>query len=112
MQPKSAQPASPPLVIFMPSGRRAHVAAVGNAAGDGARIALLNREMRAEAQRIAHEVRYVETAVDPTFQTEYVAAIHMPHASDSFPHLDGLVPDRSKAAPAPKPVTRARPRPS
>ena len=68
------------------------VAAVGNAAGDGARIALLNRQKRAEAQRIAHQVRYVETAVDPDFQVEYVAAIRMPHASDPFPHLEGLLP--------------------
>ncbi len=86
------------------------VAAVGNAAGDGARIALLNRQKRAEAQQIAHQVRYVETAVDPDFQVEYVAAIRMPHASDPFPHLDGLLPDRETAAPAPKPVIRSRPR--
>ena len=41
------------------------VNAVGNAAGDGARIALLNRERRAEAQQLAQWVNYVETAVHP-----------------------------------------------
>ncbi len=69
------------------------VYAVGNAAGDGARIALLNREKRKEAQTVAHWVKYVETAVDPDFQNEFVGAIHLPHASDAFPHLDGLLPE-------------------
>ncbi|MFN2168533.1 MAG: ASKHA domain-containing protein, partial [Anaerolineae bacterium] len=95
---------------LIPDCELAKVAAVGNAAGDGARIALLNRNKRAEAQEIAHQVRYVETAVDPDFQNEYVAAIHIPHASDAFPHLNGLLPDRTAAAPAPKPQIRSRPR--
>lgn len=65
-----------------------HVIAVGNAAGDGARIALLNRHKRLEAARIARRVTYIETAVDPDFQDEFVAAIHIPHASDTFPKLE------------------------
>jgi uncharacterized 2Fe-2S/4Fe-4S cluster protein (DUF4445 family) len=74
------------------------VYAVGNAAGDGARIALLNREKRKEAQRVAHWVKYVETAVDPDFQDEFVGAIHLPHASDAFPHLEGLLPEVKEGA--------------
>lgn len=69
------------------------VFAVGNAAGDGARIALLNREKRADAQRLAYRVRYIETAVDPDFQREFVDALHLPHANDPFPHLEGLLPE-------------------
>ena len=68
------------------------VYAIGNAAGDGARIALLNRHKRVEAQRISRWVRYIETAVDPEFQNEFVGALHIPHATDSFPHLAGLLP--------------------
>ncbi|WP_420644282.1 ASKHA domain-containing protein [Candidatus Leptofilum sp.] len=71
----------------------AQVTAVGNAAGDGARIALLNKHKREEAQRISEWVRYVETAVHPDFQQEFVGAIHLPHATDPFPHLNGLLPD-------------------
>ena len=78
------------------------VYAVGNAAGDGARIALLNRSKRLEAQEIAHWVRYVETAIDPDFQDEFVKAIHIPHQSDLFPHLAGLLPEQ--------PATPQRPR--
>jgi uncharacterized 2Fe-2S/4Fe-4S cluster protein (DUF4445 family) len=68
------------------------VYAVGNAAGDGARIALLNRGKRDEARRVARRVEYVETAVEPAFQQEFVAAMHFPHMNDPFPHLEGLLP--------------------
>lgn len=71
------------------------VVAVGNAAGDGARIALLNREKRQEAVDISRWVTYVETAVDPDFQNEFVGAIHLPHATDAFPHLEGMLPEQT-----------------
>lgn len=74
------------------------VTAVGNAAGDGARIALLNRDKRAEAQEVAYLTQHVETAVDPEFQNEFVDAIHLPHARDGFPHLDGIIPASEKTA--------------
>ena len=69
------------------------VYAVGNAAGDGARIALLNKTKREEAQNIAEWVTYIETAVDPNFQDEFVAAIAIPNANDAFPHLKGVLPE-------------------
>jgi uncharacterized 2Fe-2S/4Fe-4S cluster protein (DUF4445 family) len=72
---------------LIPDCDPAHIHAVGNAAGDGARIALLNRAARLEAQQIAERVTYVETAVDPAFQEEFAHAIHIPHAVDAFPHL-------------------------
>ncbi len=68
-----------------------HVHAVGNAAGDGARIALLNREKRALAQDISTRVRYIETAVDQDFQEEFVMAMHIPHQRDLFPHLEPIL---------------------
>ncbi len=74
------------------------VVAVGNAAGDGARIALLNLAQRAEAARLAASVEHVQTAVHPDFQDQFVAAIALPHARDPFPHLAGRLPAR--AAPA------------
>jgi uncharacterized 2Fe-2S/4Fe-4S cluster protein (DUF4445 family) len=80
------------LLGLIPDCDLEKVVAVGNAAGDGARIALLNRHKRAEAQHLAEWVTYIETAVDPDFQNEFVGAIHFPHASDSFPHLQGYLP--------------------
>ncbi len=73
------------------------VVAVGNAAGDGARIALLNREQRAEAARLAHWVEHVQIAQAPAFQDEFVAAMALPHASDAFPHLQAIIPSRANA---------------
>jgi uncharacterized 2Fe-2S/4Fe-4S cluster protein (DUF4445 family) len=76
------------------------VAAVGNAAGDGARMILLDRTKRTEAQWAARWVRYVETAVEPTFQNEFVGAINIPHATDPFPHLaDYLAECRAQWSP-------------
>lgn len=70
------------------------VIAVGNAAGDGARIALLNRESRVEAVHLARRVNYVSIAVESNFQEEFVAAMALPHASDLFPHLSEVLPAR------------------
>jgi uncharacterized 2Fe-2S/4Fe-4S cluster protein (DUF4445 family) len=77
---------------LIPDCDLSQVYAVGNAAGDGARIALLNRHKRQEAQELAHWVRYIETAVDPEFQQEFVSAMHLPHAVDPYPHLAGILP--------------------
>ncbi len=64
-----------------------NVVAVGNAAGDGARLALLNRELRTKAVRLARSANYVETPLETTFQEEFVAALNLPHATHPFPHL-------------------------
>jgi uncharacterized 2Fe-2S/4Fe-4S cluster protein (DUF4445 family) len=64
---------------------------VGNAAGDGARIALLNRDKREEADRIARQVEYLELTVDPEFTTEFAEALFFPHRKDPFPHLEGML---------------------
>ncbi len=76
------------LLGLIPDCPLERVTAVGNAAGDGARIALLNRHKRREAADLARRVTYVETAVDPDFQAEFVAAIHIPHAADAFPNVE------------------------
>lgn len=79
------------LIGLIPDCDLAKVTAVGNAAGDGARMILLDKAKRSEAQWAARWVRYVETAVEPGFQDEFVAAINLPHASDAFPHLQAYV---------------------
>jgi uncharacterized 2Fe-2S/4Fe-4S cluster protein (DUF4445 family) len=69
------------------------VFSVGNAAGDGARIALLNRYKRLEAAEIAASIRRVELPVDPDFQSEYMLAMNFPHMSNPFPSIAHLIPD-------------------
>jgi uncharacterized 2Fe-2S/4Fe-4S cluster protein (DUF4445 family) len=83
------------------------VVAVGNAAGDGARIALLNRQARREAARLAEWAEHVQIATDPAFQDTFVAAMALPNASDPFPHLAGRFPE---TLPAPALAGGRRPR--
>ena len=66
---------------------------VGNAAGDGCRAALLNKKKRDEANWCARNVQYLELTVEPTFQKDFMEAMQIPHMTDEFPHLEGVVPD-------------------
>ena len=66
------------------------VYAVGNAAGDGARMALINKGKRIEANERARWVEFIEIATDPTFEKEFMQAMHIPHMKDSFPNLKAL----------------------
>jgi uncharacterized 2Fe-2S/4Fe-4S cluster protein (DUF4445 family) len=51
---------------------------VGNAAGVGARLALLSGELRDRAREIALEAEYVELTNDPRFTIEFTEAMLMP----------------------------------
>ncbi len=95
---------------LIPDCNPQRISAVGNAAGDGARIALLNRAKRREAMELAHSVRYVETAVAQDFQDEFVGAIHIPHASDPYPHLADILPEPAAMAETSTPRRRMRAR--
>lgn len=81
------------ILGLIPDCNLERVQAVGNAAGDGARMILLDKTKRVEAQWAARWVRYIETAVEPTFQDEFIAAIELPHATDPFPHLQQILDD-------------------
>jgi uncharacterized 2Fe-2S/4Fe-4S cluster protein (DUF4445 family) len=67
------------------------VYAVGNAAGDGARMALLNKDKRVEAIERARWVEFIEIATDPAFEKAFMQAMHIPHMKDSFPNLKKLL---------------------
>jgi len=63
----------------------------GNAAGTGARIALLNKASRAEIEQTVGRITKVETAIAPRFQEHFVNANALPHAVDPFPELGRIV---------------------
>ena len=63
------------------------VTAAGNAAGTGARIALLNRAARTEIEEVVRRVEKVETAVEPRFQEFFVKAMAIPHDVDPYARL-------------------------
>ncbi|WP_424943274.1 ASKHA domain-containing protein [Aliiroseovarius crassostreae] len=67
------------------------VTSAGNAAGTGARIALLNRDARGEIETLVRQIEKIETAVEPRFQEHFVNASAMPNSSDPFPTLRSVV---------------------
>ncbi|WP_050526299.1 ASKHA domain-containing protein [Pseudorhodobacter aquimaris] len=67
------------------------VTSAGNAAGTGARIALLNRAARAEVEQTVAQIHKIETAIEPRFQEHFVNASNIPNAVEGFPHLFKVV---------------------
>ena len=83
------------------------VSAVGNAAGHGGRIALLNLASRREIETVVKSVEKVETAIEPKFQAYFVDAMAIPHGADALARLADLFPDRAMS---PAAVVAGRPK--
>ena len=64
-----------------------NVESAGNAAGTGARIALLNMAARREIEVLVRSIEKIETAVEPKFQEYFVDAMAIPNKNDQFPKL-------------------------
>ena len=67
------------------------ISSVGNAAGTGARMALLNRGHRREVEGLVRRIEKIETALEPRFQEHFIAAMALPNAVDLFPNLSAAV---------------------
>jgi uncharacterized 2Fe-2S/4Fe-4S cluster protein (DUF4445 family) len=67
------------------------VKAVGNAAGTGARMALLNRDYRREIEETVSKIEKIETALESKFQEHFVFAMALPNKVDTFPELSKVV---------------------
>jgi len=76
------------------------VKSVGNAAGTGARMALLNLGHRAEIEALVGKIEKVETAIEPRFQEHFINAMALPNKYEAFPKLAAEV-----ALPAPPAVS-------
>ncbi|MEM6727907.1 MAG: ASKHA domain-containing protein [Pseudomonadota bacterium] len=76
---------------MIPDAPLAKVTSAGNAAGTGARIALLNRGKRQEIEATVRRIEKIETAIEPRFQEHFVNASAMPNAVDPFPELNAIV---------------------
>jgi len=81
------------LIGMIPDCPLENVYAVGNSAGDGARIALLNVEKRTEAMMVASRVTRYELPTDPAFQNQFMLAMNFPHMNEPFPHVAHLIPN-------------------
>ncbi|MEM7439084.1 MAG: ASKHA domain-containing protein [Pseudomonadota bacterium] len=67
------------------------VTSAGNAAGTGARIALLNTDARTEIEQTVRNIHKIETAVEPRFQEHFVNASAIPNSAEPFPILESVV---------------------
>ncbi|MCY3820565.1 MAG: ASKHA domain-containing protein [Gammaproteobacteria bacterium] len=74
------------------------VSAAGNAAGHGARIALLNLASRGEIESVVRRVEKVETAIEPNFQAYFVDAMGIPGGTHAFPDRVRAASDRPARA--------------
>src|SRR4029077_18774828 len=85
---------------LVPDCDPADVTSAGNAAGTGARIALLNRAARDEIEQVVRRVDKIETATEPRFQEHFVGAMGIPNATDPYPRLAEHVrlPERTASA--------------
>jgi uncharacterized 2Fe-2S/4Fe-4S cluster protein (DUF4445 family) len=67
------------------------VQSAGNAAGTGARIALVNSQARDEIELVVRGIEKIETAVEPKFQHHFVEAMAIPHKTAPTPNLASVV---------------------
>jgi uncharacterized 2Fe-2S/4Fe-4S cluster protein (DUF4445 family) len=77
-----------------------NVSSAGNAAGTGARIALLDSDSRTAIEQLVRRVEKIETAIEPKFQAHFVAAMGLPHSTEPYTQLRKVV-----TLPAAKPPT-------
>jgi uncharacterized 2Fe-2S/4Fe-4S cluster protein (DUF4445 family) len=84
------------------------VSSAGNAAGTGARIALLDQASRHTIEDLVRRVEKIETAIEPRFQEHFVAAMGIPHSSETNPELRKVVNLPEPKAVAPRAPSRGR----
>lgn len=85
---------------LIPDCDLSEVKAVGNAAGTGALMALLNRGHRREIEQTVNRIEKIETALEPKFQEHFVYAMALPNKVDTFPKLSAVVTLPERKAPA------------
>lgn len=79
------------LIGLIPDCDLSKVSGVGNAAGTGARMALLNKGHRLEIETLVTQIEKIETALEPKFQEHFVNAMAFPNKVDAFPNLSAKV---------------------
>ena len=75
------------ILGMIPDCELANVDAVGNAAGAGARIALLDSTARTTIEDLVRRVEKIETAIEPRFQAHFIDAMAIPHKTAPYPEL-------------------------
>jgi uncharacterized 2Fe-2S/4Fe-4S cluster protein (DUF4445 family) len=93
---------------MIPDCELSRVSSAGNAAGAGARIALLDNASRKTIEELVKRVEKIETAIEPKFQAHFVAAMGIPHSTAAYPQLRQAVQLPAPKAAAPRVRMRRR----
>jgi uncharacterized 2Fe-2S/4Fe-4S cluster protein (DUF4445 family) len=93
---------------MIPDCDLSQVSSAGNAAGTGARIALLDKSSRKTIEDLVHRVEKIETAIEPKFQEHFVAAMGIPHTTEPYAKLRSQVQLPQAKAAAPRAGGRSR----
>src|SRR5205823_2165418 len=96
------------ILGMIPDCDLARVGSAGNAAGTGARIALLDSDSRKTIEELVRRVEKIETAIEPKFQAHFVAAMGIPHSTEAYPELRKVVQLPEPKAAAPRGGARSR----
>jgi uncharacterized 2Fe-2S/4Fe-4S cluster protein (DUF4445 family) len=96
------------LLGMIPDCDLSQVASAGNAAGSGARIALLDNGSRRTIEALVRKVEKIETAIEPRFQAHFVEAMGIPHSTATYVHLRQAVDLPAAKAAAPRLNARNR----
>jgi len=94
------------LLGMIPDCDLSQVGSAGNAAGTGARIALLDNGSRRVVEELVRKVEKIETAIEPRFQEHFVEAMGIPHSTATYVHLRKVVELPAPKAAAPRDRSR------
>ncbi len=97
---------------MIPDCNLTQVSSAGNAAGTGARIALLDKSARKTIEDLVRRVEKIETALEPKFQAHFVEAMGIPHSTAPHTNLSKVVQLPEPKPVAPRAGARGRRRPS
>lgn len=81
---------------LIPAALRQKIHPIGNAAGEGAKIALLNKKELQEAGRLAEKIQFVELATSPEFQDCFVDELEFPELPESLIEKKKIYDPREK----------------
>lgn len=76
---------------LFPDCNPCRVEVAGNAAGDGAILALFDRKQRLEAAARVDHLEFVEIATEPNFTRVLADAMHLPHRHHRFPKFQAYL---------------------
>ena len=96
------------ILGMIPDCELSQVSSAGNAAGTGARIALLDKTSRKTIEELVQRVEKIETAIEPKFQAHFVEAMGIPHSTEPYVQLRQVVQLPAPKAAAPRVRTRRR----